>query len=450
MPTNTLAPPDMPWLTGNMASPPNGLGPPLLNYAAPPDATSSQGADVFAGKAQQAWQWLQDQRAESVRQGLLDPNTGLPTQKGVVQGVGDTAQGVMMGTTAPGGVPPPGIVAYHGSPADFNRFDDRFIGTGEGAQMYGWGHYFGGVEETGLNYRNNLSGLPDIAVDGTPITKAMEDATKGKAEGDPTFDAWVMARNRADHAWNNYAEAVAPKAAQDLIGAEADNAALAAEKWRRLAADDPQGRYENYLYSGTPNPADRAQWTDLAQHQEQMSAELRKLASSDWNLKQPGHMYEVNIGADPDSMLQWDQTVGQHPAALRDKLLDMGYGDTDRGADVYSHLLRGPDGDVGALQRLQAAGIPGISYLDQGSRSAGTGTKNHVVFDPATIEILRKYGLAGLMLGVAPQQPERSNRRRANEFRSAKFCLSDATTRAVIHRPIGGLAERMKPPEVTS
>ena len=81
--------------------------------------------------------------------GCSIPIPGCPTRKGVVQGVGDTAQGVMMGTTAPGGVPPPGIVAYHGSPANFNRFDDRFIGTGEGAQMYGRGHYFGGVEKPG-------------------------------------------------------------------------------------------------------------------------------------------------------------------------------------------------------------------------------------------------------------------------------------------------------------
>jgi hypothetical protein len=48
---------------------------------------------------------------------------------------------------------------------------------------------------------------------------------------------------------------------------------------------------------------------------------------------------------------------------------------------------------------MQAAGIPGIRYLDQGSRGAGQGTHNYVVFDPATIEILRKYGLAGLIAG---------------------------------------------------
>ena len=108
MPDNGLAPPNMPWLwqPNGPVGQPNGLGPPMLNYAAPPDP-NSQGAGVAAA-GQQAWQWLQDQRAESVRQGLLDPDTGLPTQKGLVEGARDTAQGVMMGSVAPGEVPATG------------------------------------------------------------------------------------------------------------------------------------------------------------------------------------------------------------------------------------------------------------------------------------------------------------------------------------------------------
>jgi hypothetical protein len=410
----------------------------MLNYAAPPDAGGqTQGSAIAetAANMAQAWPSVEEQRQ------MLQP---LPGWQGTaVDAAKQWAEGVMMGTTAPGDVPPPGIVAYHGSPADFNRFDDRFIGTGEGAQMYGRGHYFGGVEETGLNYRNNLSGSPNIAVDGTPITKAMEDATKGKAEGDPTFDAWVMARNRADHAWNNYADAVAPKATQDLIGAEADNAALAAERWRRLAADEPQGKYENYLYSGTPNPADRAQWTDLAQHQEQMSAELRKLASSEWNLKQPGHMYEVNIGADPEHFLDWDKPLSEQSQHVQEALKPLGYQslkdafsiravenghvidyvDNSGQARTTSRVFptqdaaeqaarvsfdtfgRNPTGaeivlhNPGIETQLHEAGIPGIRYLDAGSRNAGDGSRNTVVFDPAMIEILRKYGIAGLIAG---------------------------------------------------
>lgn len=32
-------------------------------------------------------------------------------------------------------------IVYHGSGAKFDRFDHSFMGTGEGAQAYGWGTY---------------------------------------------------------------------------------------------------------------------------------------------------------------------------------------------------------------------------------------------------------------------------------------------------------------------
>ena len=47
-------------------------------------------------------------------------------------------------------------------------------------------------------------------------------------------------------------------------------------------------------------------------------------------------------------------------------------------------------------EQLRQAGIPGIRYLDQGSRGAGTGTRNYVVFDDKLIDIIKKYGIAGL------------------------------------------------------
>ena len=63
---------------------------------------------------------------------------------------------------------------------------------------------------------------------------------------------------------------------------------------------------------------------------------------------------------------------------------------------------------------MNEAGIPGIRYLDQGSRAAGEGSSNYVVFDPSLIEILRKYGIlpplaaggaAALAGGEAQAQP---------------------------------------------
>jgi hypothetical protein len=40
--------------------------------------------------------------------------------------------------------------------------------------------------------------------------------------------------------------------------------------------------------------------------------------------------------------------------------------------------------------KLQKAGIPGIKYLDQGSRAAGEGTRNYVTFSDAILKILER------------------------------------------------------------
>lgn len=54
------------------------------------------------------------------------------------------------------------IVAYHGSPHQFEQFDLGKIGTGEGAQAYGHGLYFAENEGVARGYRDALS-LPSSA-----------------------------------------------------------------------------------------------------------------------------------------------------------------------------------------------------------------------------------------------------------------------------------------------
>lgn len=51
------------------------------------------------------------------------------------------------------------MTVYHGSGADFDRFDHSFMGMGEGAQAYGWGSYVTEVKGIGRTYaRENASG----------------------------------------------------------------------------------------------------------------------------------------------------------------------------------------------------------------------------------------------------------------------------------------------------
>lgn len=49
--------------------------------------------------------------------------------------------------------------AWHGSKQRFQRFSLDFIGTGTGAQMYGWGLYFSGSRETGQAYYDRFTEL---------------------------------------------------------------------------------------------------------------------------------------------------------------------------------------------------------------------------------------------------------------------------------------------------
>jgi len=55
------------------------------------------------------------------------------------------------------GVPIQGLPAFHGTPHDVDRFSLDKIGTGEGAQVYGWGLYFAERAEVAHKYRKALT-----------------------------------------------------------------------------------------------------------------------------------------------------------------------------------------------------------------------------------------------------------------------------------------------------
>lgn len=49
------------------------------------------------------------------------------------------------------------VVAFHGSPYSFDRFTTEKMGTGEGAQAFGWGLYFTDLESIARNYAEKLA-----------------------------------------------------------------------------------------------------------------------------------------------------------------------------------------------------------------------------------------------------------------------------------------------------
>jgi hypothetical protein len=142
-----------------------------------------------------------------------------------------------------------------------------------------------------------------------------------------------------------------------------------------------------------------------------------------------GKMYEVAIQADPEHFLDWDKPLSQQNDMVKMVAKDAGfrqitegpfkgrwqndYGtvfDNPTGRDLHEELARQardvgvmagrtgqttlPGSQAKAAEDLKGFGIPGIKYLDQGSRSAGEGTHNWVVFDDSLVKILAKAGLA--------------------------------------------------------
>jgi hypothetical protein len=109
--------------------------------------------------------------------------------------------------------------------------------------------------------------------------------------------------------------------------------------------------------------------------------------------KQEGNLYKVDLSDEVvPRMLDWDKPFSQqHPdvqAAVRQlhgkdalgrPVNATSFDEDTRGQWLYEALQRGRSQKL-ASEALRKMGIPGIQYLDAGSRGAGTGTRNFVVF----------------------------------------------------------------------
>jgi hypothetical protein len=320
---------------------------------------------------------------------------------GMTKATGNVADALRSAENA--GDAAPGIRAYHGSPHDFDRFDISKIGTGEGAQAYGHGLYFAEAEDTAKAYRDGLAGA-DVFIGGRPVPHGSKAYNIFEESGRDLKKARKKAEGRAAIARENHEQAVA----------------LA--KRKSLEEFLPQSEREYYAAL----PEQMKQRLDEA---EETARLLRMRGDGSGVMTKPrGHMYEVNIRANPDDFLDWDKPLNAQPQKVRDvfnrvardpshalakvdesmrpsyllpALRDqMGGIDwpIDATPDVRAQFRGAADAKVSGT--LREAGIPGIKYLDQRSRAAGEGSRNYVVFDDKLIDILRKYGLAGLLAGM--------------------------------------------------
>jgi hypothetical protein len=238
-----------------------------------------------------------------------------------------------------------GIRAYHGSPHDFDRFDLSKIGTGEGAQVYGHGLYFAEKEGVAQAYRDTLA-KNTVSIDGRKVAPAA---------GTP--------------------EAIAQQYFDDAV---------------RLGSSDPMSSAISRMMMAKEN----SRGSDKFVAAEQVLRDWDAMGAKPDKL---GRMYEVDINARPEQFLDWDKPLSREALdtfrSINPRAVEFAQSRSRdvMGQDVYKAM----NSPANTSEALREAGIPGIKYLDQGSRGAGEGSRNYVVFDDKLVNILRKYGIAG-------------------------------------------------------
>ena len=227
--------------------------------------------------------------------------------------------------------------AYHGSPHVFDRFSLEHIGSGEGAQSYGWGLYFAGRKEIAKHYRDTLT-FNDAA---TPrqlagmVLRETGSRDAAIAKLNQRANQWLSRdpEYRTGDGYDRFMDAIAALRANQEEGAG-----------RLYEVEIPDD--DEYLLWDKP----------LSEQSKKVKAALAKVAMGPFTdeVNQPSDTAEAKVFYFALSLSQTER----------------GRGD-DRAASLILH----------------EAGIAGIKYLDGGSRSQGDGSYNYVVFDDSRVSI---------------------------------------------------------------
>ena len=253
-------------------------------------------------------------------------------------------------------------IVFHGSGANFDKFDHSKMGTGEGQQVFGYGTYLTDEEKIANSYKEKLS----------------DRATSFAGRRGPIWQLRDIADQKAEEAGIN-------KEFFDLaftVSTSMDKPTVTPKEiWFELAGPNDD-------LSVIPN--------EIKDEIEEAAAFFNDNYKVEYS---GGKTYEVEI-PDDAKWLEWEQPLSEQPelqAALEeDNISTYPYVDAD-GEIIYQLLadkLGGPDA---ASNWLAEKGFTGNRYLAnnisrrKSRQGEGKDKFNYVVFDDQTPQIVRKY-----------------------------------------------------------
>jgi hypothetical protein len=305
--------------------------------------------------------------APYVARGALDLAKSEPARRAVNQ--------VMRAT----GAGPMELMAYQGSPHLYaptpknplGELDPTKIGSGEGAQAYGMGHYLAENRNVGEGYRNSISSQhgQDVTINGVPV------------------DEYYMT------VYGNADQLPMEEARQQY-----DKAAL----------------IEMLSFNRSPN--------DILSYAEDMGYAPSVI---DWfktdvmpKTKMPGYLYTHDLSDEAIArMLDWDKPLSEQSQHVKDALSKSDYAFRDMAYDLTGdpdptggHISRTGMNPKEFAEHMRSLGVPGVKYLDQESKARQAmdpeftgGTRNFVLFpgEEDASKIIRREKTGGaVMMGA--------------------------------------------------
>ena len=257
--------------------------------------------------------------------------------------------------------------AFHGSPFTFSKFSTKNIGTGEGAQAFGYGLYFADKKEVASWYREKLSDLMDsksIKYDGESFDPTdIRHVSAQRLQRDMKANAHL--RNRID----NFEERIRNNVVTEL-----------SDRLKKSQKISPEDR-------------------------NQIEGMITTLKNKNEAQGDQGKLYNVNIAPDKKEFLNWDKAlprdqlkkilkqsvkerfVSSAYAGLRG--INEGIGQDATGREFYNGISEQLGSQQKASAFLERAGIPGVIYKDAFSRDSSSPgiSDNYVVFDDKNVDI---------------------------------------------------------------
>ena len=263
---------------------------------------------------------------------MPDLSKDLPTAKG--QAIPDAVdmpvklgnQNFMLQPAGMVSMPGQAFPAYHGTPHKVDKFSTEKIGTGEGAQVYGWGLYFAENKDVAEEYRNRLTS-DTLILDGI---SAMQKRTETGNQ------IW-------GHASQYFADGAKTK--EQLLAKIKSAREFEKSRGNKYFSDENYAEVENAI------------------------SKTNEIAKGNM-----GNLYTVELDVDDSDLLDWDKPLSEQSAKVRG-ILQKWADDSElwesmktwKADSFYGANLK----DDAAKQKsefLLRLGIPGIRYLDGGSR----------------------------------------------------------------------------------